>query len=445
MQNRRLAAASSLLLFAAVVALARHVTGPRGPVAAGLSLEGISFLHQDRRLEKELARLRSQVQHRGTEHPRHYDVYPSGVSHQDSKLEEDIARLGQSHHSGTDDLVSLMFNSEIGSAAAALRQLKRGKRVIEYQPPSEVKNDLEFDEPIHSRVAAAQGRRVLTQQIKGSIIKQGATEQVVVATRVRAPPVAPQSQPQSADAGGAIIEHSISATMALLALERSAMRKVKAQQALAHKAAAAAAREAAFADEQKKKAEATAVAEEAKINAWRDWDNTVSSLQSTVDRAAKVQALVFENSDDKRREMRDASSKALAEVEHRVQQLNLKARVKCALVITHRELLEQYRKLCDTSVTLTCDAEAAALFQRVKECGGKWSDNFTLQVPSGDMQSKKILGVLDKQGLAAAAHQGKTKATLKPEVAKYPNGLPEGVWALPLLHGLETKAKTQVC
>ena len=45
------------------------------------------------------------------------------------------------------------------------------------------------------------------------------------------------------------------------------MRKVQAQQALAHKAAAAAAREAAFAAEQKKKAEATAAAEETKINA----------------------------------------------------------------------------------------------------------------------------------------------------------------------------------
>jgi hypothetical protein len=99
-------------------------------------------------------------------------------------------------------------------------------------------------------------------------------------------------------------------------------------QALAHKAAAAAAREAAFAAEQKKKAEATAVAEEAKINAWRDGEdgerghNTVSiaALQSRVERAAKVQALLLENdtasraqesSDDKRREMRDARSKEL--------------------------------------------------------------------------------------------------------------------------------------
>ena len=450
MPNRRcLAAASSILLFAAVVALVCHVTEPRGAVAARLSLEGISILQQDRRLEEKLARLRSQVQHRGTEHLRRHDVHPSGVVHQASNLDEDIARLDQYHHSGTDDLVSLFFNSEIGSAQDALRQVKRGKRVIEYQPPpSKVENDSEFDEPFHSRTAAAARRkwRVLTRQ---------GVDQVVVATRIRAPPVAPQSQPQSADAGGAMIEHSISATMALLTLERSAMRKVQAQQALAHKAAAAAAREAAFAAEQKKKAEATAAAEETKINALRDGDDTVSiaALQLSVQRAAKVQALLLENdtapraqesSDDTRRETRDARSKALAEVEHRVQQLNLGARVKCALVITHHELLEQYHQLCDTSATLTCDAEAAALFQRVNECGEKWSDNLTLQVP--DMLSVKTLRVDDKQGLqpaAAAAHQGKIKANLKPEVARYPNGLPEGVWALPLLHGLETKAKTQ--
>jgi hypothetical protein len=454
MPNRRcLAAACSILLFVAVLALVRHVTESRGAVAARLSLEGISILQQDRRLEEKLARLRSQVQHRGTEHLRRYDVHPSGVVHQASKLDEDIAKLDQSYHSGTDDLVSLFFNSEIGSAADALRQVKRGKRVIEYQPPpSKVENDSEFDQPFHSRIAGAARRRwrVLTQQ---------GVDQVVVATRIRAPPVALQSQPQSADNGGAMIEHSISATMALLTLERSAMRKVQAQQALAQKAAAAAAREAAFAAEQKKKAEATAVAEEAKINALRDGDDTVSiaALQSSVQRAAKVQALLLENdtapraqesSDDTRRETRDARSKALAEIEHRVQQLNLGARVKCALVITHRELLEQYRQLCDTSATLTCDAEAAALFQRVNECGEKWIDNLTLQVPS-DMQSIKTLGVDDKQGLqpeAAAAHQGKLKANLKPEVARYPNGLPEGVWALPLLHGLENKAakaKTQ--
>ena len=100
------------------------------------------------------------------------------------------------------------------------------------------------------------------------------------------------------------------------------MRKVQAQQALAHKAAAAAAREAAFAAEQKKKAEATAAAEETKINALRDGDDTVSIavLQLSVQRAAKVQALLLENdtapraqesSDDNRREMRDARSKAL--------------------------------------------------------------------------------------------------------------------------------------
>ena len=48
-------------------------------------------------------------------------IHPSGVAQPDSKLNEEIARLYQSHHGGTDDMVSLRLNSEIGSAAAALR------------------------------------------------------------------------------------------------------------------------------------------------------------------------------------------------------------------------------------------------------------------------------------------------------------------------------------
>jgi hypothetical protein len=86
-------------------------------------------------------------------------IHPSGVAQPDSKLNEEIARLYQSHHGGTDDMVSLRLNSEIGSAAAALRQAKRaGKRDIEYQPPPPPsKKENAFDDIMHSRISA--GRR----------------------------------------------------------------------------------------------------------------------------------------------------------------------------------------------------------------------------------------------------------------------------------------------